>query len=32
VEIVLILLAAANGLYFTVLDETWLLGPAMKLP
>jgi hypothetical protein len=31
-KIVLILLAAANGLYFTVLDETWLLGPGDEAP
>jgi hypothetical protein len=28
----LILVAAANGLYFTVLDETWLLGPGDEAP
>ena len=31
-KIVLVLLAAANGLYFTVLDETWILGPGDEAP
>ena len=31
-KIVLILLAAANGLYFTVLDETWVLGANDEAP
>lgn len=31
-KIVLVLLAAANGLYFTVLDETWVLGPGDEAP
>ena len=31
-KIVLILLAAANGLYFTVIDETWVLGSDDEAP
>ena len=31
-KIILVLLAAVNGLYFTVLDETWVLGPGDEAP
>jgi len=31
-KIIFVLLAAANGLYFTVLDETWRLGPGDEAP
>jgi hypothetical protein len=31
-KIILVLLAAVNGLYFTVIDETWVLGPGDEAP
>jgi len=31
-KIVMVLLAAANALYFTVLDEAWVLGPGDDAP
>ena len=31
-KIVLVLIAALNALYFTVLDEAWVLGPGDDAP
>ena len=31
-KIVFVMLAAANGLYFTVLDEPWVLGSGDEAP
>ncbi len=31
-KIVLVMVAAANALYFTVIEETWVLGPGDEAP